>query len=157
MTIQREFHKALHPHLRRYAEARARSFQNRLADAITSLAGSMWFVYFHIAVFAYWLVARGEPFFHDPFPFGFLTMVVSLEAIFLSTFVMISQNRADDRRQVIADHQWELTQVEWKENDEILQLSREVLLLTKEVHALTQSVHSTVCLPAEPPARPPEG
>ena len=149
MTIQREFHKSLHPELIRYAEERARNFQNRLADVITSFAGSMWFVYIHVIVFAYWLLAKGQPFFDDPFPFGLLTMVVSLEAIFLSTFVMISQNRADDRRQLIANHQWELTQAEWKENNEILELSREVLQLTREVHSLTQSVHAAVSAPRE--------
>ncbi len=148
MTIQREFHRALHPELRRYAEERARNAQNRIADAITSFAGSMWFVYLHIVVFTYWLLAKGQPFFDDPFPFGLLTMAVSLEAIFLSSFVMISQNRADDRRQLLADHQWELTQVEWKENDEILQLSRQVFELTTEVHTLTQAVHAAV-LPSE--------
>ena len=74
-------------------------------------------------------------------------MVVSLEAIFLSTFVMISQNRADDRRQLIADHQWELTQVEWKENNELLRLSREVLDLTREVHLLTSEMHRVVSTP----------
>jgi len=118
--------------------------QNRAADAITSFAGSMAFVYIHIAVFGYWLLSSGRPFVDDPFPFGLLTMVVSLEAIFLSTFVMISQNRADDRRQVIADHQWELTQVEWKENDELLTLSRQVLELTMEVHTLTKEVRERV-------------
>ena len=144
MTIQREFHRALHPELRRYAEERARNAQNRIADGITSFAGSMWFVYIHIVIFAWWLPFKGQPFFDDPFPFGLLTMVVSLEAIFLSTFVMISQNRADDRRQLIASHQWELTQTEWQENAEILRLSREVLELTKEVHSLTQAVHAAV-------------
>ena len=104
----------------------------------------MAFVYIHIAVFGYWLLSSGRPFVDDPFPFGLLTMVVSLEAIFLSTFVMISQNRADDRRQVIADHQWELTQVEWKENDELLTLSRQVLELTMEVHTLTKEVRERV-------------
>ena len=140
MNVQNAIPHVPHPDLVRYAEERARSVQNRAADAITSFAGSMAFVYIHIVVFGYWLVSSGRPFVDDPFPFGLLTMVVSLEAIFLSTFVMISQNRADDRRQVIADHQWELTQVEWKENDELLTLSRQVLELTKEIHTLTTQV-----------------
>jgi uncharacterized membrane protein len=63
-------------------------------------------------------------------------MIVSLEAIFLSTFVMISQNRADAKRQVIADEQWKTVQVEDKQNEELLQLSREILQLTKEVRTL---------------------
>ena len=69
--------------------------------------------------------------------FGLLTMIVSLEAIFLSTFVMISQNRADAKRQVIADAQWKTVQEEETENQELLELSRQILQLTKEVHALT--------------------
>jgi uncharacterized membrane protein len=69
-------------------------------------------------------------------------MIVSLEAIFLSTFVMISQNRADARRQVIADEQWKMVQEEDKQNQELLEnqellgLSRQILALTKEVHSL---------------------
>jgi uncharacterized membrane protein len=63
-------------------------------------------------------------------------MIVSLEAIFLSTFVMISQNRADARRQVIADQQWTTVQVEDKQNVELLDLSRQILSLTKEVRSL---------------------
>ena len=144
MAISRAIHATTHPDLVRYAEERARSLQNRIADVITTFAGSMWFVYIHIGVFGYWLLTSGSPFVDDPFPFGLLTMVVSLEAIFLSTFVMISQNRADEKRQVIADHQWELTQVEWKENDELLNLSRQILDLTRQVQALTTEVHSAV-------------
>jgi uncharacterized membrane protein len=63
-------------------------------------------------------------------------MIVSLEAIFLSTFVMISQNRADARRQVIADEQWRTVQDEDKQNKELLELSRQILALTKEVRSL---------------------
>lgn len=144
MHMDRPIHRTAHPDLVKYAEERARSVQNRAADWITRFAGSMWFIYIHIAVFGYWLVTSGNPFVDDPFPFGLLTMVVSLEAIFLSTFVMLSQNRADDRRQVIADHQWELTQVEWKENNEILMLSRQMLDLTERVHSLTTEVHASV-------------
>jgi uncharacterized membrane protein len=62
-------------------------------------------------------------------------MIVSLEAIFLSTFVMISQNRADAKRQVVADLQWTVVQQEDKENQELLELSRQILELTKQVHA----------------------
>jgi uncharacterized membrane protein len=78
--------------------------EERLADAITDFSGRMYFVYFHIVWFAVWiLINLGylgiKPF--DPYPFGLLTMVVSLEAIFLATFVLISQNRLSaeaDRR-----------------------------------------------------------
>jgi len=61
-------------------------------------------------------------------------MIVSLEAIFLSTFVMISQNRADERRQVFADNQWEFVQAEERQNEELLTLSNQILELTKAIH-----------------------
>ena len=77
--------------------ARRRSLQAHLADVITWFSGKMLFVYLHVIWFGAWiLINEGllpplHPF--DPFPYGLLTMIVSLEAIFLSTFVMISQNR----------------------------------------------------------------
>ena len=75
---------------------RNKSVQDHLADYITWFSGSMWFVYLHIAWFGFWIAANlgwlGIEAF-DPFPFGLLTMIVSLEAIFLSTFVLLSQNR----------------------------------------------------------------
>jgi uncharacterized membrane protein len=64
-------------------------------------------------------------------------MIVSLEAIDLSTFVMISQNRADVRRQRLADHEWQTVREEQQQNAELLELSRQILALTKEVRALT--------------------
>jgi len=134
----------IHPHLMTLTEQRARSIQNRAADAITWFAGSMWFVYLHIAIFSYWIVTDGHPFIDDPFPFGLLTMIVSLEAIFLSTFVMISQNRADVRRQVLADHQWQMVQDEERQNEELLGISKRLLDLTQEIHALTTAVHQAV-------------
>jgi uncharacterized membrane protein len=79
--------------------ARERSLQDRIADAITSYSGRMVFVYGHIMWFGLWIVLNtgrlGVPPF-DPFPYGLLTMVVSLEAIFLATFVLISQNRLSE-------------------------------------------------------------
>lgn len=65
------------------------------------------FVYVHVVWFAVWIGLGIER-----YPYGLLTMIVSLEAIFLSTFVMISQNRADAKRQALADHEWEKVQVE---------------------------------------------
>jgi len=135
--------ETIHPGLLRLGERRAASFQNRAADGITWFAGSMWFVYLHIALFAYWIVTDGT-LFDDPFPFGLLTMIVSLEAIFLSTFVMISQNRADARRQVLADHQWQLVQDEEQQNEELLDISKQLLALTKQVHMLTTEMHTTI-------------
>jgi uncharacterized membrane protein len=83
----------------RLRAARERSVQNRVADAITSFSGRMVFVYVHIVWFGVWIVLNTgrigvRPF--DPFPYGLLTMVVSLEAIFLSTLVLISQNRLSE-------------------------------------------------------------
>lgn len=69
--------------------------QDRIADAITKFAESMSFIYLHILLFSAWIIynlAADQNGF-DPFPFGLLTLMVSLEAIFLSTFVMLSQNR----------------------------------------------------------------
>ncbi len=71
----------------------------------------------------------------EPYPFGLLTMIVSLEAIFLSTFVMISQNRADEKRQVLADQQWLTVQDEEQQNEELLRQSTQILELTKAIHA----------------------
>src|SRR5690349_4105802 len=82
-------------HLRTKA-AHERGLQNRIADAITSFSGRMIFAYVHIVWFGLWILLNTGRFHvhaFDPFPYGLLTMIVSLEAIFLSTFVLISQNR----------------------------------------------------------------
>jgi uncharacterized membrane protein len=65
-------------------------------------------------------------------------MIVSLEAIFLSTFVMISQNRADAKRQIIADQQWKTVQEEDQQNRQLLELSHQILELTKAVHGFAR-------------------
>ena len=116
--------------LLQHAEERAKKVQNRIADRITGFAGSMAFVYIHIALFAIWMLLLERT------PWPTLTLVVSLEAIFLSTFVMISQNRADAKRQVLADHQWEFVQTEERQNEELLKLSNQILELTKEIHLI---------------------
>jgi uncharacterized membrane protein len=121
----------INPALLKREEERAEAAQNRIADRITAFSGSMLFVYIHIIWFGCWIGFGVEK-----YPFGLLTMIVSLEAIFLSTFVMISQNRADARRQVIADQQWKTVQVEDKQNVELLDISKQILTLTKEVRAL---------------------
>src|SRR6266516_6794706 len=98
----------------------------------------MVFVYIHILWFAVWITLNKVlPTKFDPFPFGLLTMIVSLEAIFLSTFVMISQNRADAKRQVLADHQWQIVQEEETQNEDLLDISKRILELTQAIHALT--------------------
>jgi uncharacterized membrane protein len=120
------------PALLEHERRRADAAQNRIADRITAFSGSMLFVYIHIIWFGCWIGFGVES-----YPYGLLTMIVSLEAIFLSTFVMISQNRADAKRQVIADEQWKTVREEDKQNQELLQLSRRILELTKEVRTLT--------------------
>src|SRR5262245_47103557 len=119
------------PALLEHARERAESVQKRLADRITAFAGSMRFVYLHVLWFGCWIGFGVEK-----YPYGLLTMIVSLEAIFLSTFVMISQNRAEARRQVVADQQWRTVQDEDKQNVELLDLSRQILSLTKEVRSM---------------------
>jgi uncharacterized membrane protein len=134
--LQRVGHVSLetNPALLEHAQKRAESVQNRIADQITTFAGSMWFVYIHIVWFSCWIGLGVEK-----YPFGLLTMIISLEAIFLSTFVMISQNRADAKRQVVADQQWQTVKEEDTQNHELLDLSNQILELTKEVHAYTSS------------------
>jgi uncharacterized membrane protein len=122
------------PALMEHAKQRAMSVQNRIADKITAFAGSMWFVYIHIIWFSTWIGFGVEG-----YPYGLLTMIVSLEAIFLSTFVMISQNRADAKRQVIADQQWQTVKEEDTQNEELIHLSNQILDLTKEIHSFAQA------------------
>ena len=130
-----ELPEPIHPELVRQAEERASAVQNRIADRITTFAGSMAFVYLHVIWFSCWIGFGVED-----YPFGLLTMIVSLEAIFLSTFVMISQNRADAKRQVIADQQWKTVQEEDQQNKELLELSRQILELTREVRSATAAI-----------------
>ena len=129
----------LSPALVRHEAERANSLQSRIADVITGFAGSMSFVYVHMVWFAFWILLPVEK-----YPFGLLTMIVSLEAIFLSTFVMISQNRADARRQVFADNQYEMIQEEQKQNLELIEQGKRIEQLTQSVLDLTKDVHSTL-------------
>ncbi len=130
LLIPIELPPPVSPDLLEHEKQRAEHAQNRGADRITSFAGSMTFVYIHILWFGCWIGFGVEK-----YPFGLLTMIVSLEAIFLSTFVMISQNRADAKRQVIADAQWKTVQEEDTQNEQLLDLSRQILKLTKELHS----------------------
>ena len=122
------------PALAQHARERARRRQNRVADRITEFAGSMAFVYLHLVWFGVWIVFGVEG-----YPYGLLTMIVSLEAIFLSTFVMISQNRADAKRRVVADLAWQTVQDEDRENQELLRLSNQILELTQAIHEMASS------------------
>lgn len=102
--------------------------QDRAADRITAFAGSMPFVYLHTVLFAVWigvnLVLKERGF--DPFPFGLLTLIVSLEAIFLSTFVMISQNRQSRESDLRAQLDYEVNVKAEKGVEEITELLNEI-------------------------------
>src|SRR6201993_266303 len=114
-----------HPAVLQEAARRNASFQLRMADRITAFAGSMSFVWLHAALFAAWML------FLEKSPWPTLTLVVSLEAIFLSTFVMIGQNRQAAFQQSKADHDFEAQELELKTNTD---LTRQIHLLTTELH-----------------------
>jgi len=118
-----------HPALARHRAIRAASSVARAADAITAFSGSMRFVGLHVAWFVIWIGLNlvGPRF--DPFPFGLLTMIVSLEAIFLSTFVLISQNRSEERDHMVVDQHYGETRL-------LEQLLRENTALTEEIRRL---------------------
>jgi uncharacterized membrane protein len=114
-----------HPAVLAAQAQRAASLQLRIADAITAFAGSMPFVYIHAVAFAIWMLFVES----DPWPK--LTLIVSLEAIFLSTFVMIGQNRQAAFQQVKADHDFNEQELELKTNTD----------LTRSIHVLTVELH----------------
>lgn len=132
----------LHPSVLAEAQRRASSVQLRIADAITAFAGSMMFVYLHILLFAVWMLVLEK----NPWPT--LTLIVSLEAIFLSTFVMIGQNRQAAFQQAKADHDYTAQEKLLEENTE----------LTRAIHQLTLELHARVLdgagTPTAPDARP---
>jgi uncharacterized membrane protein len=114
-----------HPVVLEEQAQRAASIQLRIADWITSFAGSMNFVYLHIVLFTVWML------FIESKPWPMLTLVVSLEAIFLSTFVMIGQNRQAAFQQAKADHDYNAQELELKTNTD---LTRDIDRLTTELH-----------------------
>ncbi|MDX6249593.1 MAG: hypothetical protein QOF10_2953 [Kribbellaceae bacterium] len=117
-----------HPVVVAHQAQRAADLQLRIADAVTAFAGSMRFVYVHAIGFAVWML------FIESSPWPTLTLIVSLEAIFLSTFVMIGQNRQAAFEQAKADHDFNETELELKTNTQ----------LTREIHALTTELHRRV-------------
>jgi len=119
-----------HPVVQRSIEKRANDIQVKIASGITAFAGSMMFVYVHILVFALWML------FIESSPWQTLTLIVSLEAIFLSTFVMIGQNRQAAFQQAKADHDFVAQEQELNTNTE----------LTKKIHELTIELHEKMCL-----------
>jgi uncharacterized membrane protein len=114
-----------HPAVKAFHESRAQDVQARIADAITAFAGSMPFVYIHAVVFLVWMVVA------ESAPWPTLTLVVSLEAIFLSTFVMIGQNRQAALQQAKSAHDFVEQELELKTNTE----------LTRAIHVLTVELH----------------
>jgi uncharacterized membrane protein len=117
-----------HPVVVAQQKHRAANVQLRVADGITAFAGSMNFVYIHAVIFVIWMVGIEKS------PWPTLTLVVSLEAIFLSTFVMIGQNRQAAFQQAKADHDFNEQELELKTNTE----------LTRAIHVLTTELHRRV-------------
>jgi len=117
-----------HPAVLEEQERRAADIQLRIADRITAFAGSMNFVYLHVVLFTAWML------FIESKPWPTLTLIVSLEAIFLSTFVMIGQNRQAAFQQAKADHDFTEQELELKTNTQ----------LTREIHTLTTELHRRV-------------
>jgi len=125
-----------HPALLQIAERRSADIQLRVADRITAFAGSMIFVYIHAVAFAVWMLVLEKS------PWPTLTLIVSLEAIFLSTFVMIGQNRQAAYQQAKADHDFTTSEQELHVNTD----------LTKVIHQLTGEIHARiVASQAQPP------
>jgi uncharacterized membrane protein len=120
--------RAKHPAIVAGHTERNENLQLRVADAITAFAGSMRFVYIHIAAFVVWMIV------FEKSPWPTLTLIVSLEAIFLSTFVMIGQNRQADFAQRKADHDYQMQELELQRNTE----------LTQAVHELVTEIHARV-------------
>jgi uncharacterized membrane protein len=114
-----------HPVVVRLRAERYADLQLRVADRITAFAGSMLFVYVHVFVFVTWMA------FVEQSPWPTLTLAVSLEAIFLSTFVMIGQNRQGTFQQAKADH-------DFLEEERELQLNTK---LTREIHETLLDLH----------------
>jgi uncharacterized membrane protein len=125
-----------HPAVVAFHQSRLDDVQLRVADAITSFAGSMPFVYLHAAVFVAWML------WVESNPWPTLTLVVSLEAIFLSTFVMIGQNRQAEFQKVKAEHDFVEQELELKTNTDI----------TREIHALTTELHRRIIDEAPTPS-----
>jgi uncharacterized membrane protein len=117
-----------HPVVIRMNAERYADLQLRVADKITAFAGSMPFVYLHAIGFGLWML------FFEKSPWPTLTLVVSLEAIFLSTFVMIGQNRQAGFQQAKADHDFVEQEQELKVNTD----------LTRQIHALTVAMHAKI-------------
>lgn len=123
-----------HPVVVRHTEKRAEDVQLRIADKITAVAGTMQFVYVHVVIFAIWMLVLED----NPWPT--LTLTVSLEAIFLSTFVLISQNRQAAFQQAKADHDYQNANRLLEENTA---LTRIIYQLSEEMRNRLTDLAST--------------
>jgi CRP/FNR family cyclic AMP-dependent transcriptional regulator len=126
-----------------------RTAVQKTADWIAEFAGSIPFLLIHVVLFAFWLIVNwvpipGVPQF-DPYPFGFLTLAVSLEAIFLSVFVLLSQNRQAAKDRVHADIEYDIN---LKAELEIGHLHEKIDRLTSDVLVRLEKVHEL--LPKNP-------
>jgi uncharacterized membrane protein len=140
-TLRLDLSVPHHPTVIDQFNKRATDAQLRIADRITRFAGSMAFVYLHVLLFAMWMLIIEKS------PWPTLTLIVSLEAIFLSTFVMIGQNRQAAFQQAKADHDFVAQEVELKTNTD----------LTRSIHELTQQIHSAVIAQPDPAPGGPGG
>lgn len=101
----------------------------KVANWIAEVSGSIWFVLFHVVWFGWWIYTNTTPWGlqFDPFPFGLLTMVVSLEAIFLSTFILMSQNIQSERSELRAELDYQTNLKTEKDVAEVLSILRQMM------------------------------
>jgi uncharacterized membrane protein len=102
-----------------------RSLSARIGDVIAAHAGRMWFIAFHLVWFVAWIFFNIKPhgrFTFDPFPFSFLTLIVSLESIFLSLFILMSQNRSGLQAEQRNHLDLQINLLSEDENTKILQM-----------------------------------
>ncbi len=125
-----------------------RSLSARIGDVIATQAGKMWFIALHLAWFGVWLLlnmkAKGATTF-DPFPFSLLTMIVSLESIFLSLFILMSENRSSIQADQRNHLDLQINLLAEDENTKILQMLQALCAAHKlaigadpEIKAMTQ-------------------
>lgn len=121
------------------------SFSLHMADLIAEFAGNIWFVLLHVIWFSLWIyINDGHPLFgiqpFDPHPYGLLTMVVSLEAIFLSMFILISQNRSAQKSELRAELDYQVNLKTEKDVSEVLSILREIREETKAIEKDTTEI-----------------
>ncbi len=131
-----------------------RTGETKLADLITRFAGSMAFVYLHIIWFGLWIIFADRV--GDSFPYGLLTMIVSLEAIFLATFIMVAQNRAQEREEVrIAEEEAEQEEIA-EDIEDIQEEFDEIQEDLSEVRRLIEKIESSLSGSQEQTSKPQE-